>query len=320
MMLEAMETGTLRTNRRRQFRPGTIACYRGFLKRHINPGLGEVTIGELRRREVQEFIDERVASGLSAGSVESMLNPLRTLLRWARRLEVITTDPMSELEVPYADKRRFEGILPEQALLRVQLLIGRVRLAWALAFFAGLRRGELLALQIEDIDVGGEVINVRRSWDERNQVFIPPKSASGERQIPVISVLRRELETHIDRMEWGRGLLLGEDQGTPYSEKEILEKANRVWRRVGLQAMSLREARHAFFSFMNAAEIDLKAFQLFGGHADARLGLEVYTHPLPGAVDQARERLDRLMSGHGLGRRPSAMTDRLFPDQAGRDS
>ena len=55
---------------------------------------------------------------------------------------------------------------------------------WATAIYAGLRRGELQALQWGDLDLDGGVIRVRRSWD-RVAGEIEPKSAAGTRAVPI---------------------------------------------------------------------------------------------------------------------------------------
>jgi integrase len=66
------------------------------------------------------------------------------------------------------------------------------RAIWATALFAGLRLGELRALQWTDVDLEGGVINVTRSWDSREGA-IEPKSRAGRRHVPIANVLRRVL-------------------------------------------------------------------------------------------------------------------------------
>jgi len=49
---------------------------------------------------------------------------------------------------------------------------------WATAFYAGLRRGELRALRIQDVDLSAGVIRVERSWDDEEGPIVP-KSIAG---------------------------------------------------------------------------------------------------------------------------------------------
>jgi integrase len=75
--------------------------------------------------------------------------------------------------------------------------------------YAGLRRGELLALRWEDIDLPKALIRVTRSYDPKEGVFIAPKSKAGRRTVPIASVLRSLLIEH--RLASGRsdGLVFG---------------------------------------------------------------------------------------------------------------
>ena len=61
--------------------------------------------------------------------------------------------------------------------------------AWAIAFYAGLRLGELRALRWEDIDETIGLIHVQRSWDA-TEGEIETKSFAGRRDVPIIAALR----------------------------------------------------------------------------------------------------------------------------------
>ena len=61
-------------------------------------------------------------------------------------------------------------------------------LIWATAIYAGLRRGELMALKWEDVSTS--VIRVERGWDVR-EGEIAPKSRAGVRTVPIAAELRR---------------------------------------------------------------------------------------------------------------------------------
>jgi integrase len=56
---------------------------------------------------------------------------------------------------------------------------------WSTAFYAGLRRGELQALRVRDIDFQSDLITVERGWDQVEGV-IEPKSRAGRRSVPLL--------------------------------------------------------------------------------------------------------------------------------------
>lgn len=63
------------------------------------------------------------------------------------------------------------------------------RAVWATAFYAGLRRGELHALRVRDIDLDADRIAVECGWDQVEGV-IEPKSRAGWRSVPMLGILR----------------------------------------------------------------------------------------------------------------------------------
>jgi len=75
---------------------------------------------------------------------------------------------------------------------------------WATAFYAGLRRGELIGLQPEDVDLANGVIHVRRGWDML-EGEIEPKSRKGRRKVPIPAVLR----DHLYALERSAGPIFG---------------------------------------------------------------------------------------------------------------
>ena len=79
---------------------------------------------------------------------------------------------------------------------------------WATAFYAGLRRGELMALRIADVDLAGGVIRVERAWDAKGREYVETKSRAGRRTVPIPAVLRDYLDEHVLRLGWGEGLYL----------------------------------------------------------------------------------------------------------------
>jgi len=68
---------------------------------------------------------------------------------------------------------------------------------------AGLRRGELMALRIEDIDLKAGRMRVERSYDPAVCKFRPPKSRQGRRNVPISSALAPYLRARVLAVEPG---------------------------------------------------------------------------------------------------------------------
>ena len=75
----------------------------------------------------------------------------------------------------------------------IDALDGVDRQLWAVVFDAGLRRGELIGLRREDVNLARGVIHVRRGWDML-EGEVEPKSRKGKRKVPIPAVLRDHLD------------------------------------------------------------------------------------------------------------------------------
>lgn len=142
----------------------------GMWTRHLAPYFAGCRPGEVDAAGIRRFVEEKLAAGLNANTVGHAVrllsvffsdlverglattHPVRTLPRPTRRLYRPTTDPRS---TPFleslSDVRRVFLALPEPT-----------NVAFAVGAFAGLRTGEVLGLQWDDIDLAGRRIHVRR--------------------------------------------------------------------------------------------------------------------------------------------------------------
>jgi integrase len=106
-------------------------------------------------------------------------------------------NPSKRIDLPNGDSKRPKRIAsPAEAAALLAALTPEDRPAWATAFYAGLRRGELQALRVRDIDREASLIAVERGWDQVAGV-IEPKSRAGRRSVLLLTVLRDYLDTHM---------------------------------------------------------------------------------------------------------------------------
>jgi integrase len=157
--------------------------------------------------------------------------------------------------------------------------------------YAGLRRGELQALQWSDVDLAEGVIRVEKAWDVK-EGFIAPKSRSGRRNVPVPAALRDHLVEHRMTSEASAGLVFGRTPGKPFDASTVVDRARRSWAQAGLDSIGLHECRHTFASLMIAAGVNAKALSAFMGHASITITLDRYGHLMPGSEDEAASLMD----------------------------
>jgi integrase len=165
-----------------------------------------------------------------------------------------------------------------EAAALLEALDVRDRVPYAIAFYAGLRRGEIHRLEWPEVlasDGVGTRITVRRA-----------KSAAGTgRRPPIAAPLRVILDA-----AWKR-------QGCPRSGR-VLERSvmsgklaactRQAWEARSLQPITLHECRHTYASLLMAAGYTLKELMEFMGHADLQMVARyVKLLPQPGEDDVA---------------------------------
>jgi integrase len=167
---------------------------------------------------------------------------------------------------------------------------------WATALYAGLRRGELMALRWDDVDLAAGVIRVERSYDDKGRVEIEPKSRAGRRTVPIVGALRDELVEHKARQGRDGGLVFGSSAETPVIPSNLWRRAQRAWKRAGLEPIGLHEARHTFASVLIAAGVNAKAITTYMGHASIQTTYDLYGKLMPGSESEAAALVDAYLA------------------------
>ncbi len=287
--LEGAESGMIRNRSGDPYKPSVLRGYEEALRLRVLPAIGAHKLADIAVPDVQYLIDRWQADGLSASAIRNTLLPLRVIYRRAVARGIVAVNPTAGVELPAIRGTRNRIASPDEAGALLDAL-EQDRALWATALYAGLRRGELMALRWEDVDLAAGVIHVRRSWD-RHAGEIAPKSRAGVRRVPVPARLRDELVEH--RMSGDSdGLVFGRPDRSPFNASTVDGRARRVWKAAGLEPIGLHEARHTFASLMIAAGVNAKALSTYMGHANIAVTFDRYGHLMPGNETEAAGLLD----------------------------
>ena len=305
-----MQQGTIRPKGRERYKPNTIRSYERALRVHIGQSaVAGIKVAEVRRRDLQALADELLGTDLSAGTVSNILNPIQAFYRWEIDRDELTYNPSERIDLPNGDSKRPKRVAsPEEAAALLAALDAADRPVWATAFYAGLRRGELQALRVCDIDLESNLIAVERGWDQVEGV-IEPKSRAGRRTVPLLAILRDYLDEHLCRTgHSGEDLVYGRTSQQAFYASTVDGRAKRAWvaanereRKAAkdngrvpdlLTPISLHLCRHTFASLLIDSGANPKAIQDFMGHSKIQTTFDVYGHLLPGSHDEVRERMD----------------------------
>jgi integrase len=292
--VEGMKAGTVRPKNRGRYKPNTSRSYERALVNHIEPSaLGRLKVADVRRADVQSLADELLASGLAPGTVSNVLNPIQALYRRLIDRDLIAHNPATRIDLPAQGSARAKRIASAaEAAQLIAPLRDEEQPLWAAAFYAGLRRGELQALRVCDVDLGASLIRVEFGWDQEEGA-IEPKSQASRRTIPLLAVLRDHLDEHLLRTNrTGEDLVFGRTAAHPFVPSSLDNHAQECWAAAELEPITLHEARHTFASLLIDSGANAKAVQEFMGHSKIQTTFDTYGHLLPGSHDEVRERMD----------------------------
>ncbi len=279
--------GTVRTRAGEPYKPSAIRAYEKSMRLRVLPEFSDRRLSDVRRIDVQDFIDGLLADGLAPSTINTTIHPLRAIFRRAVVRGALAASPCSGLELPAARGPRERFAAPDEAEALIAAAPASDRATWATAFYAGLRLGELQALRVEDVDLASGVIHVRRGWD-RAEGAIELKSHAGRRNVPIVGELRDRLLDHLaDTSRSGIELIFGRTPQSPFAANRLQRHADEAWKEAGRSRLTPHELRHSYAAMMIAAGVNPKALQTFMGHSSITVTLDTYGHLMPGSEAEA---------------------------------
>jgi integrase len=194
--LDGAEKGAVRTRSGEAYRASTLRGYKQALDVTLFPALGPRRLSEITPGDLHRLVQRLSRDGHKPSTVRNALLPLRAIFRDAVAAELVHRNPCAGLRLPVDRSRRDHVVAPADATVLLATLPERDRALWATAMFAGLRRGELMALCWSDVDLDAGKLRVERAYDPVAGLVGAPKSRAGLRVVPIPSVLGEQLATH----------------------------------------------------------------------------------------------------------------------------
>ena len=182
-------------------RPSSHQTYRGYIDNHIKPNIGKIPLSELTSLELQKFYKkllsngrvERIESkkqskGLSPKTVRNLHQIIASAMKLAKEQKLIATDPTDGCALPKVEHREMKTLPVEQlaSFLREAKESGVFELYYV-ELATGLRRGELLGLKWEDLDLERGDLRVKRQIARINGEVAeaPLKTKNAYRTLPL---------------------------------------------------------------------------------------------------------------------------------------
>lgn len=303
--MAGISDGSIRTRGGHRYKPASVRNYERALRLRVLPRIGHLRLADVGRAHLQALIDEEAAAGAKTATFINCVNVVGAIYRRAIRREQVAVNPAADLDIPRDRERPNRASSAAQVAELLVPLRPEDRTLYAAAAYSGLRRGELRALRVCDVDLKVGEIQVTRNWDDREGP-ISTKTESSERNVPLLAVLREHLTDHLIRTQRsGEDLLFARRDGNAFDPSTVNRRVATAWRRAGLEPVTLHDLRHTFASLLIDAGINLKAVSEYMGHSSITITVDRYGHLLPGSRDEVRAAMDDYLGHAGAVRRPT---------------
>jgi integrase len=261
-------------------KPSTVASKETILRVHLIPILGSERLDRISNEDVQR-IKNRL-QGKARKTVNNVLTVLNTMMKVAVEWNVIGEVPCSIKLLPvsprdadFHDFHEYERLLDASKTTDPQ-----AHLIVLLGGEAGLRCGEMMALEWTDVDFTRQQLQVQRSeW--KGRVTVPKGGRS--RRVPMTNRLAGALRDH--RHLRGTRVLSQQD-GRPLTQKIVQVLVRKAARRANLANGGVHVLRHTFCSHLAMRGAPARAIQELAGHKDITT-TQRYMHLSPAAVVSA---------------------------------
>ncbi len=285
----------------------TYSRYQGLITMHINPALGSQNIADISRRDIQEFLMQQKSDGnlrnnggkLSATSANLMLTVLNLAFEYACDMEMIEQNPCTRIRRSREDCKKVEAFTKEEQRKIEKAIVDSddTRLfGILLCLYTGLRIGELLGLEWQDVDLDCGIIHidktVYREKDENGiwQLCIDtPKTQSSARDIPLppyITDMMREHQT-ISHSAY----VVENKKGERMSIRSYQYMFERLTENAGVRKLNFHALRHTFATRAIECGMDIKTLSEIMGHKNASITLNRYAHSM---MDTKIEMMNKL--------------------------
>ena len=306
---EAAKIQTIRQYSERVFMPAvairatenTRSSYQGNLNRWIYPALGDMKLPEITSAQISALLLDMQGKGKAHATVVKVYTILNSLFKMAYLSDMIARNPMDKVERP---KPRKDEIKPQtaqaytaQEVRDILTALEGEPLKWRafihLLIDTGVRRGEALAVQWEDIDFQENTILICRNLcytPDKGIYLDTPKNGRcrmvdvGEDTLQLLKQIREQ------QGAGGKYIFTQDNSLEPMHPTSPTHYFRQFAKRNGIKDFHPHKLRHTFASVAITAGADVVSVSETLGHSDTAVTLRMYTH----ANDESRRRASRI--------------------------
>lgn len=314
----------------KELAPTTYKRYCRMLETRILPYFGHFYINKIRPTDIMKFYDllekdtqlvrkksnngSKTKKPLSGKTILEHHRLLRAMLHRAVYWQLIVSNPAERVQPPRAKKPKRRSYDDEQTKILLENLEKltvedtKYKVAIILTIFTGVRLGELMGLEWQDVDFRNGIISINRSSQYLSDMGVftkVPKTESSIREIAVpefiISLLEEyklwyeEQKSLYGKLWTNSDRLFVQADGKPMHPSSISKWFVKYVSTIGLPVINFHGLRHTNASLLVAQNVDIAVVSARLGHAQISTTLDFYVHPLLSHNRKAGYALENLL-------------------------
>ena len=295
-------------------KPRTQVQYRRTIDAQIKPVLGDVKLSNLTGLMVHDFYQE-LGKKYAGNTVAAIHTPMLNAFKLGLRLGLISFNPVAQAERPSRQQKKV--ISPDAQAVRDTLDLARSEAnefyaAMHLAASCGMRRGEIMGLRWENVDLNAGGLRIAEQitvveGEGNGATFGTPKTADSIRDVDLdddtveVLIQHRERQDETIRMAGNaytnQGLVFADVDGGPIHPSRFYRAIKNCARRVGHPELTIHSLRHFHASEWIGGGGDVATISERLGHSNISITLNTYTHATKGRQREHANKMSAILRG-----------------------
>lgn len=284
-------------------RAKTLERYKSLIELHIIPELGRNLLTKLAPVHLQNFYAKKIKGGradgkeggLSAASVRYLHNILHEALANAVNLGLISNNPAEKVKPPRVQQQEIRPFTEGEVKTFLNVAKGtKFEALFVTALGTGLRRGELLGLHWDEVNLEQGTLTVKYSLVnvKGRPVLQQPKTSMSKRTIALSSSVVESLKKHrvkqiqqklrLGPLYQDQNLVFCSETGTPLNPENLIKRHfHPLLEKAGLPKIRFHDLRHTHATLLLAQGVNVKIISERLGHTDVGFTLKTYRMSCP---------------------------------------
>lgn len=264
----------------------TVAEYKRYATRDIEPALGAIPLGKLTRDDVADWVNTMFEAGAAGGTIENKHGFLSGALKRAVEDGHLAANPCQGIRLPRTEQQEMVFLTREEFQILKSAFSAHYQPLVEFLVASGCRVSEALALRPSDVDLNAGTVRITRAWKRAGSSYElgPPKTKKSVRTINVPKSVLGQLDYSGEWLftgtngkpvriyswranVWYKSLAKAQAKDKRNPDKPVLQKSPRI-----------HDLRHTCASWMIQNGVPLPVIQAHLGHESIKTTVDRYGH------------------------------------------